>query len=229
MKRWRFDISIGIFVVIVVHRFAPGREAHADRGEASVHTQVQSGQATLGELESPGASDTAPFLGVGARATYAISNWYAFEASLGHGWLTRTAHYSLEPRTGLERHWNMSWTQVNLGIIARLGVRFIPTLHVSLGVQHRAWQGRERERKSLDCPPKEEEDLPMPCITDLDRQSTMELVGTLGTGVDYRLGEHWITGLAVSAQRTMVAESPFQTIVATFHISYYFYPEGAGL
>jgi hypothetical protein len=67
-----------------------------------------------------------------------------------------------------------------------------------------------------------------PCSRELSDQRTLELVGTIGTGLDYRFGDRWITGLAVTAQRSVVAEVPFQTIAATFHISYYFYPEGAG-
>lgn len=229
MKRWRLYISIALLVLSAALCFAFGRVAHADRGEASLDARVQGGRATLGELETTKASDTAPFLGVGARATYAISNWHAFEASLNYGRLINSAQYSLEPRIGLERRWSMDWTQANLGIAARFGVRVIPTFNLGLGVQYRAWKGQEIKRDALYCPPKEAGDPPMPCMTDLDRLRTMELVGTLGAGLDYRLGDHWIAGLAVFAQRAVVAEAPFQTIVATFHISYYFYPEGAGL
>ena len=228
MKRRRLDTAIALLVLPASLSLILGRSAHADQSEVSLHAHVHSGQATLGELETTEAVDTAPFLGAGARATYAINDWYAFEASLGYSRLTKTVQYSLEPRIGKERHWNMDWTQANLGITGRFGARLIPTLHATLGAQRRVWQGQELERDSPNCRPERNEIPPLPCIRATDRQTTMDLVGTLGAGLDYRLGDNWITGLAVSAQRAVVTEARFQTIVATFHISYYFYPEGDG-
>jgi hypothetical protein len=58
----------------------PERVAHADEDEASFHSQLQLGQATLGDRGMSDATDTMTMLGVGARATYATNNWYAYEA-----------------------------------------------------------------------------------------------------------------------------------------------------
>jgi hypothetical protein len=226
MKRRRVDISIAVLVVLWV---VIGRAAHADRGEASVHVQVHYGRATMGEPDAPDDTDTATFVGTGVQATYAIGNWYAFEASLGYGRLTKQTLYTVDTSQGeVDRSWHQTWAQADLGITARLGVRFIPTLHAALGVQRRTWQsGRHTEGASSDCPSRRPAP-PKSCSFTLPDQAALELVGTLGAGLDYRLGDHWIAGLAVTAQRAALAEAPFHAIAATFHVSYYFYPEGAG-
>ncbi|HWN66749.1 MAG TPA: hypothetical protein VNM90_03865, partial [Haliangium sp.] len=132
------------------------------------------------------------------------------------------------------RNWYQTWMQADLGVTARLGVRLIPTLHAALGTQRRTWQGGlQLENPSPDCRGPREEEAPNPepadpCAHEQPAQATLELLGTLGVGLDYRLGDHWITGLNVTAQRALLAEASFHTIAVTFHISYYFYPEGAG-
>lgn len=222
-------ISIAIHVVLAALWLMPGHEAHADKDEASLHAHVQFGRATVGEIDAPDKTDSAPFAGVGAQATYAIRNWYAFEASLSYGQLRRQTVHTVDTEEGeVDRSWHMGWAQADLGITARLGVRFIPTLHAALGVQRRTWQGgRETEDASMDCPSRRF--FPSKsCLRALPDQAMLELVGTLSAGLDYRLGDHWIAGLSVTAQRAALADAPFHTIAARFHFSYYFYSEGAG-
>lgn len=216
-------ISIAIHVALAVLWL--GQEAHADKDEASLHAHVQFGRARMGIREAPGQTDTAPFVGVGARATYATSNWYAYEASLWIGGLTSPACYTIDAKAGEESWcWRTAWVHGDLGVTARLGVRFIPTLHAALGMQTRfARQGRAIEPATRYDDPR---DAPMYAVP--GHMAIMEVVGTLGAGLDYRLGDHWVAGLAMTAQRTVIGETPFQSLAATFHISYYFYPEGAG-
>jgi Outer membrane protein beta-barrel domain len=234
MKRQRLDIAIAALAVVALYYVASAREARADRGEASVHAEVQYGRATVGEPDAPDDTDDAPFSGVGARATYAISNWYAVEASLGYGQLRDWTVYTVDTTQGaVMRHWYQTWIQAELGITARFGVRIIPTLHAALGAQRRTWQGgRQLTDGSSVCvePPEMVSNLEPadPCIGTPPARASPELVGTLGAGLDYRLGDHWITGLSVTAQRAALAEAPFHAIAVTFHFSYYFYPEGAG-
>ncbi len=229
MRRQRLDISIAFLLGIAMHCLAPGHAARADRGEASLHAQVHYGRAIVGEPDAPGDTDDAPFAGAGARITYAISNWYAFEASLGYGRLGRQAVHTIDVAAGdVQRSWHQAWVQAELGITARFGVRVIPTLHAALGVQRRTWQGGRRVEDTVrGCNPL---DRPMlkPCAHELHDRATLELVGTLGGGLDYRLGDHWIVGMSVTAEHAALTEAPFHTVAATFHFSYYFYPEGAG-
>lgn len=222
-------ISCAIRVALAALWLVPGHVAHADKDEASLHAHVQFGRATMGEIDAPDETDTTPFAGVGARATYAISNWYAFEASLEYGQLLRQTVYTVDIESGqVDRSWHMAWTQAELGITARLGVRFIPTLHAALGLQHRTWQGgREIRSTSPGCRSKNP-NVPVMCADELPDHATLDLLGTLGVGLDYRLGDRWVTGVAVTGQRAVMAEAPFHTIAVTFHFSYYFYPEGAG-
>jgi hypothetical protein len=217
MKRRIFDISIAILVVL-----APYREARADKGEASLHGHVQFGTAKLGGIrEAPGQTDRAPFLGIGARATYAPSNWYSYEAALWLGRLGSPVSYTIDTRSGPEIwDWRMAWARADFGVTARLGVRLIPTVYAALGVQKRlAWQGQAGEHTKVM----------EPYMGRLREQwLAVELVGTLGAGLDYRLDDHWMVGLAVTTQRSVLPEATFQGIAATFRLSYYFYPEGAG-
>lgn len=229
MERRRFDISIKVIVLLAVLCLAAGRTARADRGEASVHAQVHYGRATVGEPDAPDDTDTAPFVGTGVQATYAISNWYAFEASLGYGRLGGQTVHTVDTEAGeVQRSWHQTWFQADLGITARFGVRLIPTLHAAIGVQRRTWQGgRQNHGFSPHCrlkPGKDEE----PCWQDLTDEVALELVGTLGAGLDYRLGDHWIAGLNAAAQRVLLPDAAFRAIAVMFHFSYYFYPEGAG-
>lgn len=230
MKRWRLAISIAVLVVIVVHCLAPGGVACADRGEASIHAQVQYGRATVGEPDAPDDTDAAPFAGAGVRATYAVSNWYALEASLGYGRLGGKTVHTVDTEAGdVQRSWHQTWLYADLGITARFGVRIIPTLHAAIGMQRRTWrEGRQVMGPSWDCPPEPPEFPAESCSHRRPDHEALELVGTLGAGLDYRLGDHWIAGLAATAQHAAQTEAPFHTIAVTFHFSYYFYPEGAG-
>jgi hypothetical protein len=214
-------ISIAIHVVLAVLSLMLGQEAHADKDEASLHAHVQFGRARMGIPEAPRQTDSAPFAGVGARATYATSNWYAYEASVWLGGLTSPVQYTVDTAAGAQI-WQlrMAWAGADLGVSARLGVRFIPTLHAALGMQTRlAWTGHAIKPMIGDKPPADMLNETSP---------TFEIVGTLGAGLDYRIGDHWIAGMSVTARRALAGESLFQAIAATFHLSYYFYPEGAG-
>lgn len=212
-------ISIAIHVALAVLWL--GQEAHADKDEASLHAHVQFGRARMGIREAPGQTDSASFVGVGARATYATSNWYAYEASVWLGELTGPVQYTVDTTAGAQLwRWRMAWAGADVGITTRLGVRFIPTLHVALGVQKRlAWQGSAVVPVNGDTPEK---------FWLNESWQALDLTGTLGAGLDYRVADHWIAGLGMTVRRALVAESPFQTFAATFHLSYYFYPEGAG-
>lgn len=183
----------------------------------------------MGEPVARDATDTAPFLGMGARATYAISNWYAFEASLGYGRLREKTLHTVDTEAGdVTGSWHQFWFQADLGITARLGVRVIPTLHAAIGLQRRTWQrGHRNHGFSPHCDP-EPGKVDEPCWYDVPEQVALELVGTLGAGLDYRLGDAWIAGLNVAAQRAALDVAHFHTFAVTFHLSYYFYPEGAG-
>lgn len=214
-------ISFAIRVALAALWLVPGHVAHADKDEASLHAHVQFGRATMGIREAPGQTDSAPFVGMGARATYATSNWYAYEASLWLGEFTSPVQYTVDTMAGAQIwHLRMAAVHADLGISVRLGVRFIPTLHAALGVQTRlGWKGRAVKPMFGDKP---EVDVLNKTVM------TFEIVAALGAGLDYRLGDHWIAGVGITARRAVAGESSFQAVAATFHLSYYFYPEGAG-
>jgi hypothetical protein len=186
------------------------RAASADEEEASFHAQLHVGRALLGDPETAEITDTAEFLGVGARATYATSDWYAYEIHATWNQLGRSARFEQQDGTSLIRP--MRWLRVDTGITARLGAQFIPTLHAAIGVQSRfggdsirdynAWAGQAD-----------------------DAYVTLDLIGTLGAGFDYRFtgpGDHWVVGGLVTLQRALLSTGPrYEAKAVMFHVAYY--------
>jgi hypothetical protein len=212
-----------IWILLVSLWLAPRREAHADEGEISLHGHAQFGKAKVGIREAPGQTDTGSFVGAGARVTYATSHWYAYEAAVLLAQLDERMRYTVDALGSSEtRSWRMGWVRADLGVTGRFGARVIPTVQLALGVQTRvAWRGRAEPAIGIHEEPEEQ-------WRDLSEHLAIELLGTVGAGLDYRLDDHWIAGMAVTGQHALLAEAPFQAIAATFYISYNFYPEGAG-
>ena len=196
----------------VIGIVAGERVAWADRDETSFHAQLQLGQATFGDPVRDDLSDAAGFLGVGARGTYATNNWYAYEAHLTWGQLTRSAEFALSDGGTMFR--KLGWLRVDTGITARLGVEYVPTLHAALGVQSRfggeaisaypSWTG-----------------------VDDDAYMTLDLMGTVGAGFDWRPpgdGDHWVFGGLVMLQRALLSTGPrYEAMSVMLHVAYYYY------
>lgn len=212
-----------IWILLASFWLAPQREARADEGEVSLHGHAQFGKARVGLREAPGQTASGSFVGTGARITYATSHWYAYEAAVLLAQLDERMRYTVDALGSSETwRWRMGWVRADVGVTGRFGARVIPTLHVALGVQTRVlWQGYAKPTISIHAKPREKGRA-------LPDHVALELIGTVGAGLDYRLDDHWIAGLAVTGQHALLAEAPFQSIAATFQISYYFYPEGAG-
>jgi hypothetical protein len=185
--------------------------AHADEDEASFHSQLQVGQATIGEPELDGATNELFTLGVGARATYATSNWYAYEAHLTWTQPTRSAYY--ERGDGLFIARQNGWLRLDAGLTARLGVEYVPTVHAAVGAQTR-FGGRART--SFES-----------WTYETDGYAAFDLVGSLGLGFDWRPpgeGDHWVFGAMGMVQRVLWSTGPsLETRSLMFHIGYYFY------
>ena len=131
-----------LWILLASLWFAAQREAHADEGEVSLHGHAQLGKARVGIREAPGRTDTGSFVGAGARATYATSHWYAYEATVSLAQLDDRVRYMVDTLGyGETWQWRMAWLRADLGVTGRFGARVIPTLHVALGVQTRvAWK-----------------------------------------------------------------------------------------
>jgi hypothetical protein len=187
------------------------RSAHADEDELSFHTQVYYGFAAVGDEDASEATDTVDYLGVGARATYATNNWYAYELHLSFNQPARSVEFTSDENNPVFRR--MSWARLDAGVTARLGVRWIPTLHASVGAQPRFMgEGRVIE---------------MGWTRPADAHIGIDLVGTVGAGFDYRhpsMGDHWVVGVSVMAQHSIVSSvSTYRAVTAMMHVGYYRY------
>lgn len=200
-----------LFLCLALGNIIGERTASADEDEASFHAQVQVGQSSIGDPEAAEITDTAAFLGVGARATYATSNWYAYEVHATWSQLARSARFELQDGTSVLRQ--LSWLRVDTGITARLGARFIPTLQATIGVQARFGGDSIRDYNEWAAQAD-------------DSYVTLDLVGTLGAGFDYRFagpGDHWVLGGLVMAQRGLLSTGPqFEAKAVMLHVAYYF-------
>jgi hypothetical protein len=189
------------------------RPASADEAETSFHAQLHLGLATFGDPGLPDATDTAGFVGFGARATYATNDWYAYEAHLTWGQLApRAAEFVVDEQSRFVRP--LSWLRLDTGITARLGVQYIPTLHAALGVQTRFGGDAFVSYPSWS-------------FQDEDSYVTLDLVGTLGAGFDWRPpgpGDHWVAGALAMVQRALWTTGPrYEARAVMFHVAYYFY------
>jgi hypothetical protein len=187
------------------------RAARADKDEASFHSQVQVGQATLGDHGMSDATDTMSMLGVGARATYATNNWYAYEAHLT--WAQPGRSLYLERKDGLAVTRQMSWLRLDAGVSARLGVEYVPIVHAAIGPQTR-FGGRARQSFQT-------------WTYEGDSYVTFDVVGTLGLGFDWRPpgeGDRWVFGVLGTVERALWSTGPaFETRSLGFHVGHYFY------
>jgi hypothetical protein len=187
------------------------RAALADEDEASFHSQLQLGQATLGDRGMSDATDAMSMLGVGARATYATNNWYAYEAQLTWGQPGRSLYFEREDGLAVARQ--MSWLRLDARITARLGVELVPIVHAAIGPQTR-FGGRARESFQS-------------WTYETDGYVTFDVVGTLGLGFDWRPpgeGDHWVFGVLGTMERALWSTGPaFETRSLAVHVGYYFF------
>lgn len=180
--------------------------ARADRDEASFHPQVSYGRVTLGDTEAGSLTDMGSYRGIGGRFTYATSDWYAYETQFSLG-STGTLRYDLDADSVLFR--SPQWGRLDIGMSARLGALWIPTVQGAIGMQVRS--SGDGYLNEVDC------------IKTADPRWNVEIIGTLGLGLDYRFAAHWILGGNVTLQRDVLAGPGFDAIGGTFHIAYYWY------
>jgi hypothetical protein len=202
----------------------------ADADEASVHAGLTIAGATAA-AQALGPAELMLAGGMSGRFTYATSDWYAYEATveLEHSAGLASFIGASDDRAADDPDANqsgrfvrhMGWLRSEAGISARLGVRWIPTFYAGLGVQmQRVGEARDVCLRAV---------LPGP-----GRKLTLEMVGAVGAGVDYRVDEHWVMGVSLRVRRSApwVGDEAYGAIGLALHIGYYWYPgnmAGTGL
>jgi hypothetical protein len=180
--------------------------ANADEDEVSIHVRALYGAAVLGDAMAYERAIPVDFVGVGIQATYATSNWYAYEAQLSYA-LSEAGNYHIDADTSLLRA--QEWVRLDVGIAARLGDLLTPTAQAAIGVQQRmAGEGRWLDEG---------------WISPAGEARHVELVGTLGVGLDYRITGHWLAGAGVTAQRSLSSGPRYRAIAGLLHLAYYWY------
>ena len=186
--------------------------AIGDAEEASVHGETMAGLALAGDPLADDETDTIAVGGIGARLSYATSDWFAYEAKLGL-WQSGPANFAavdsganhgdLERKSRLYR--------ASAGATARLGVRFIPTFHLGAGVQARQFiSGYLRDDTGL-------------AIDTVPGELAFDLVITAKLGFDYRINRRLVCGLGVEATHGF-GETSFDVIAGAVNLAYYWYP-----
>ena len=186
--------------------------AWADAEEASAHGHAIAGAARIGD---PRANDTqsTPMLGAGARFSYATSDWFAYEAAVAVMQTGRVrftdAMHEMSP-ADIQRATRL--TQLSVGVTARFGTRFVPTLGVAVGAQ---W------RHSLS-------GIAIGDTTGLALGTSaathrFEALVQVNAGFDYRWGRHLITGIRVAGEHALSSVT-YTAAHAAAHVSYYWYP-----
>lgn len=184
--------------------------ARADADEASIHAELTYGKATVGDAAIGDAILTIPMIGVGLRLTYSTSDWYAYEARIGYGQLLRVAEYHTGGDTDTDlRRRNWYWYRSDVGIRARLGATWIPTLSAAVGTQLRgAAVGIVQDGwASLH-----------------DDEFVLEVVASLGAGLDYRLNKTWVIGMGAGSEHGLALDgSTYQAVTVMAHVSAHWY------
>ncbi len=205
--RWRRLPARGLLLGALL---APG-VARGDADEASIELHCLGGAARLGDPLAD-ATETAPLYGGGFRFTYATSDYFAYDAALDLG-TSGSARYPDVEQGGdagdLERGTRVG--RLALGVTARLGVRFVPTLQLAVGGQLRQF--------------------PTGYLVDSDGQavasvatsSRVDLVVRGGAGFDYRVDRHWVAGITASLTHAVWGPA-WDAVEGGLHLSYYWYP-----
>jgi hypothetical protein len=190
--------------------------AAADRREASLHAHAIGGLVTLG---GPATDDTssALALGVAARASYATSNRFQYDAQLAV--LAGSADWdrgTFDTRGGTVTgpfSRGVQAARLDAGVTLRFGVALIPTVRVALGVQGVRYGAAEVDNGAST-------------VTAAGSDALgLHLIGSASAGLDYRVNRRLIVGAAAGASLAVpgVGEA-WRSFDVTLHAAYYYYP-----
>ncbi len=196
--------------------------ARADRREASLHAQVVGGVATLGDGDANGTSST-PLGGLAVRASYATHNLWQYDVALsllgtGEASFPSTTFVPAE-RPAVTGPYTISQqvTRLDGGLTFRLGVAWIPTARVALGVQGRRHGGPVVSNGMRQVSGEAD--------TGRSSEIGLDVIGAATVGLDHRINRRLIVGAAAGATVAVpLGGETFRSFEATLHASYYWYP-----
>ena len=185
----------------------------ADAGEASLVAHAFGGSAALGDPALESGTDTVSLAGVAARITYATHDTFAYETSVS---VARTSQARFEDvmhegRQGVLSRDNYL-ARVDSGIRLRMGVDYIPTVHLAVGVQaHAARRARFTTMAGNTAygPP---------------GSIRWAAVVSAGLGFDHRINARWTAGVSIVTTSALASDTVGQRLEGGVHISYSWYP-----
>jgi hypothetical protein len=191
--------------------------AHADDREASLELQVGPAAIHVNPAEAD-ASDTMGGGWLGFRGTYGLTDTFAAELHLGALMAGGTTFYDLrDPGSELaaDLRWNTVSARSLVGLTARLGVRYIPTVSILAGYQHTfVTEGTYIGRETSEV------------VGSVGRNNMGAFVVGAGVGFDYRLGARWVVGASLQVVHGFTPDGEaFDSIELPIRIAWYSYPE----
>lgn len=197
---------------------AASAPAAADRYEASFTVRPTG---ALARIDDDGVAAPAVVAGGGGAValSYGLRNWLDLGGELAAIATTRARYDSAivevggSPTTGtLTRTTRV--VQARVGATLRLGVAWVPTLHLAVGVG-----GRQRTAPTLEV----SGDTVAP--DDPGPGFVLDLLATIRIGLDHRLTRRWTIGVAAGATEGLGINAPsLQLVEADLHLVYTWYP-----
>jgi hypothetical protein len=207
-------VHVGVAVTALA---AAAGVAHADRRETSLHAHVVGGALALGDHGHDGSGGWG---GLAIRASHATRNSFQYDTQLTLGYGTAAFDQGTFPLQGgppVMAPYTLAsqLARLDAGITLRLGVQWIPTVRLAVGVQ--------ATRRAA------------PVVTyngtvfdgDASGQASQlaaNLVGAATVGLDYRWNRRLILGAAAGASAAVPGiGDAWRSFDVTAHVAYYFY------
>jgi hypothetical protein len=203
-------------------------DAVADRYETTIALRPISAMARV--TENVGVGDGAPVArttrGGGGELALAIGvrNWLDLEGDLVGAafepatYTAATAMITGTPETGrLVRATRIA--QLRVGATLRLGVVWIPTVHLGLGIGARLLSAADLHfmdsGRQLDVTP-----------DGLGTGFPLDFIAIARIGFEHRSGRHWSVGISAEAMRSAgISTPPLDVVSASLSVSYAWYPD----
>lgn len=205
--------------MVVVLLLSSSATARGDRAEASLHAHAVGGVAMVSD-QATNETAVAPLVGVAARASYARSDWFQYDAQLTIASTSAASfdagsfRFNDEAANDVPFQLTTRLVRFDLGATFRFGVKVIPTVRVAVGIDARF---RGAPVVSLGGSEQEADGRHGDIATDL--------VGTGAVGLDYRVGPRLIAGASIGGSLAVPFGGPdWRTVEASAHVAYYFYP-----
>jgi hypothetical protein len=221
-RRWAFLVGVALTVT-----WLGTSETVADRYEASVSLRPLGAMGRITEnvdgAERAAIAAAAYGGGGGIGVAYGLRNWLNIDGEvLGAGFASAAYDPATVMITGSPTMGRLVRTtrlaQLRAGTTLRLGVAWVPTVHLGLGIG-----GRTRTAATLR---DAEHNTTFDVTPDgMNASVALDFVAIAGVGFEHRLDERWSVGVHVEAAHAIgFGSPPLDLFSAGFSVAYTWYP-----